>query len=220
MRSILVLNAKGGSGKTTVATNLAGYYANMGNRVTLADFDPQGSSTDWLNVRPDDRPKIRGVEAFSKGLRVPRNTEVLIMDAPSRTHGDQLAALVKRAQTVVLPIVPSPVDIRAALRFFGEIRELRNVISTDVKLGTVANRVREGTLIANELEDYLFELTLPSGRKFPFLTMLRASNNYLKAAEKGLSIFEFAPVATAVDREYWTPLLRWLASPKSIPEKK
>ena len=79
---------------------------------------------------------------------------------------------------MVLPIVPSPVDIRAALRFFGEIRDLRKVISTDVKLGTVANRVREGTLIANELEDYLFELTLPSGRKFPFLTMLRSSNNY------------------------------------------
>lgn len=218
MRSILVLNAKGGSGKTTVATNLAGYYASAGLKVTLADFDPQGSSTDWLSVRPKDRPKIRGVEAFDTGLRVARSTDVLIMDAPSRTHGDNLAALVRRAQTVVLPVVPSPVDIRAALRFFGEIRDLRNVIKTDVKLGTVANRVREGTLIANELEDYLFELTLPSGRKFPFLTMLRSSNNYLKAAEKGLSIFEFGPVATAVDREYWIPLLRWLASPKSVPE--
>lgn len=217
MRSILVLNAKGGSGKTTVATNLAGYYANTGQKVTLADFDPQGSSTDWLSVRPSDRPKIHGVAAFEKPLRVPRSTEVLIMDAPSRTHEDNLANLVRRAQTVILPVVPSPVDIRAALRFFGEIKALRSVISTDVKLATVANRVREGTLIANELEDYLFELTLPNGRKFPFLTMLRSSNNYLKAAEKGLSIFEFAPVATAIDREYWTPLLRWLASPKSVP---
>ncbi|MGR8946545.1 MAG: nucleotide-binding protein [Gammaproteobacteria bacterium] len=217
MRSILVLNAKGGSGKTTVATNLAGYYANAGQNVTLADFDPQGSSTDWLSIRPPERPKIYGVPAFEKPLRVPRNTDVLIMDAPSRTHGDNLASLVKRAQTIILPVVPSPVDIRAALRFFGEIKALRSVISTDVKLATVANRVREGTLMANQLEDYLFEMTLPNGRKFPFLTMLRSSNNYLKAADKGISIFEFAPVATAIDREYWTPLLRWLASPKSIP---
>ena len=148
---------------------------------------------------------------------LPAEVELETGVRPSRTHGDNLASLVKRAQTVILPVVPSPVDIRAALRFFGELKALRNVISTDVKLATVANRVREGTLMANQLEDYLFELTLPNGRKFPFLTMLRASNNYLKAAERGLSIFEFAPVATAIDREYWTPLLRWLASPKSIP---
>ena len=218
MRTILVLNAKGGSGKTTVATNLAGYYADAGARVSLADFDPQGSSLDWVSARPADRPKIHSVEAFTRGLRVPRSTEIVIMDAPSRTHDDHLANIVKRAQTIVLPVVPSPVDIRAAQRFFGELRDLRNVIETDVKLATVANRVREGTLIANELEDYLFELTLPSGRKFPFLTMLRLSNNYIRAAERGLSIFEFAPVATAVDREYWTPLLRWLASPKSLPD--
>ena len=221
MRTILVLNAKGGSGKTTIATNLAGYFASQGVKVALVDFDPQGSSLDWLSARPSDRPKISGVDGSSKkGVRVPRNTEYVVMDAPSRTHDDQLAALVKRAQTVVLPVVPSPIDIRAAQRFLGELRALRNIVDTDVKLTTVANRVREGTLIANELEDYLFDLTLPSGRKFPFLTMLRSSTNYIRAAEKGLSIFEFAPVATAADREYWSPLLRWLQSARSIPTKK
>jgi len=139
------------------------------------------------------------------------------MDAPSRTHDDHLATLVRRAQTIVLPVVPSPIDIRAAQRFLGELRKLRNVIGTDIKMATVANRVREGTLIANELEDYLYELKLPSGRKFPFLTVLRSSTNYLRAAERGLSIFEFAPVATATDREYWSPLTRWLQSARSLP---
>ena len=218
MRTILVLNAKGGSGKTTLATNLAGYYAAEGAKVALVDHDPQGSSLDWLSARPADRPKIAGVAGFRRGARVPRRTEIVVMDAPSRTHDERLGALVRRVQTIILPIVPSPIDIRAAQRFMGELRELRHVVDTDVKLATVANRVREGTLVANELEDYLYELRLPSGRKFPFLTMLRASTNYLRAAERGLSIFEFAPLATAVDREYWAPLLRWLASPRSLPD--
>lgn len=217
MRTILVLNAKGGSGKTTIATNLAGYYASEGAKVALVDLDPQGSSVDWARARPADRPKIAAVEGFKKGVRVPRSTDVVVMDAPSRTHDEQLTALVRRAQTIVMPIVPSPIDIRAAQRFLGEIRELRNLIETDVKIATVANRVRENTLIANQLEDYLFELRLPSGRKFPFLTMLRASTNYIRSAERGLSIFEFAPIATAGDREYWNPLIRWLQSPRSVP---
>lgn len=217
MRTILVLNAKGGSGKTTVATNLAGFYANEGAKVALVDLDPQGSSLDWVSARDPERPKIRAVDGATKPIRVARSTDVVIMDAPSRTHDEQLAQIVKRAQTIVLPVVPSPIDIRAAQRFLGELRELRNVIDHDIKMATVANRVREGSIIANELEDYLFELRLPSGRKFPFLTMLRSSTNYLRAAERGLSIFEFAPIATAGDREYWSPLTRWLLSPRSLP---
>jgi len=217
MRTILVLNAKGGSGKTTVATNLAGYFASEGAKVALVDLDPQGSSLDWLSARPPDSAKIAAVDGSAKAIRVPRKTEVVIMDAPSRTHDEQLAAIVRRAQTIVLPVVPSAIDIRAAQRFLGELRDLRHVVNRDIKLATVANRVREGSAIANELEDYLFELRLPSGHKFPFLTVLRSSANYLRAAERGLSIFEFAPVSTAADREYWHPLTRWLQSPRSLP---
>lgn len=217
MRTILVLNAKGGSGKTTVATNLAGYFACEGAKVALVDLDPQASSIDWAGLRPADRPRIAAVEGFRKGARVPRSTDIVVMDAPSRTHDEQLATLVRRTQTIVLPVVPSPIDIRAARRFLGELRKLRNVIETDVKMATVAVRVRDGALVANKLEDYLYELTLPSGRKFPFLTMLRSSANYLRAAERGLSIFEFAPIATATDREHWNPLIRWLQSPRSLP---
>ncbi|MEX2479874.1 MAG: ParA family protein [Gammaproteobacteria bacterium] len=217
MRTILVLNAKGGSGKTTIATNLAGYYASSGARVALADFDPQGSSIDWLAQRGAEHPRIHGVEAHRRGLRVPRSTEVVIMDAPSRTHEANLVNLLRRAQTAVIPVVPSPVDIRAAQRFFGELRDLRPQIHSDIKIATVASRVREAARSAEELEDFLFDLKLPSGRRFPFLTWIRQSAHYLKAAERGLSIFEFAPLATAADREYWQPLLRWLANPRSLP---
>ncbi len=218
MRTILVLNAKGGSGKTTVATNLAGYFACAGAKVALVDLDPQASSMDWLSARPADRPRIAAVEGFRKGVRVPRSTEIVVMDAPSRTHDDRLATLVRRTQTIILPVVPSPIDIRAAQRFLQELRELRHVIKTDVKLATIGNRVREGAFITNNLEDYLFGLTLPSGRKLPFLTLLRSSANYIHAAERGLSIFEFAPIATAADREYWQPLTRWLQNKRSVPE--
>jgi chromosome partitioning protein len=218
MRSILVLNAKGGSGKTTIATNLAGYYADAGAKVALADYDPLGSAMDWIEQRPSKFAKVVGIPAFSSGLRVPRRTDVVIIDAPSRTHGEQLVNLLRRAHTVIIPVVPSPVDIRAAQRFFGEIRDIRDQIKTDIKLATVGSRIREGTRAADSLEDYLYELKLPSGRRFPFLTILRQSANYLKAAERGMSIFEFAPLATAPDREYWAPLLRWLASPRSLPD--
>ena len=219
MRSILLLNAKGGSGKTTVATNLAGYYADAGAKVVLADYDPLGGSVDWIRQRPAKFPKITCIEAFSSGLRVPRRTDVVIIDAPSRTHGDQLVSLLRRAHTAIVPIVPSPVDIRAAQRFFTELRDVRPQIKTDVKLATVASRLRVGTRVADDLEDYLYDLKLPSGRRFPFLTFLCQSANYLKAAERGISIFEFAPVATATDREYWAPLLRWLASSRSLPQR-
>lgn len=218
MRAILVLNAKGGSGKTTMATNLAGYYAQQGAKVVLADFDPQGSSVDWLRQRPATAAKIAGVDAASQALRVPRSTDVLIMDAPSRTHGEALAPLLRRAHTAIVPVVPSPVDIRAAIRFFAELREVRPLVENDVKIATVASRVRDGARTSDELEDFLLDQKLPSGRKFPFLTWIRQSTHYLKAAEKGLSIFELAPLATAADREYWAPLLRWLASPRSVPE--
>lgn len=217
MRSILVVNAKGGSGKTTLATNLAGYFATEGARVALADFDPQGSSIDWLRLRPASAPRIHGVEAHARGLRVPRSTDVVIMDAPASSHGDALAALLRRTHTAIVPVVPSAIDIRAAQRFFGEMRELRPLVQNDVRIATVAMRVKETARQTEDLEDFLLDQKLPSGRRFPFLTWIRLSNHYLKSAEKGLSIFEFAPLATAADREYWQPLLRWLASPRSLP---
>jgi chromosome partitioning protein len=219
MRAILVLNAKGGSGKTTVATNLAGYYAAEGAKVVLADYDPQGSSIDWLRQRPAGAAKIGAVDAAAGPLRVPRSTDIVIMDAPSRTHGDQLVTLLRKAHTAVVPVVPSPVDIRAAQRFFGELRDVRPQVVNDVKICTVASRVRDGARTSDDLEDFLMDQKLPSGRRFPFLTWLRQSAIYLKAAEKGVSIFELPPAASAVDREYWVPLLKWLASPRSMPEE-
>jgi chromosome partitioning protein len=218
MRSILILNAKGGCGKTTIATNLAGYYAERGKSVVLADFDPQGSSTDWLAARPGDRAEIKGVVAWEDSFRLPKTVDYLVMDSPAGVDDKALTGLVRRAESIILPVLPSIIDIRAAQRFLHGLLELKRVVNKEVKLATVANRVRDHTLAAAELQDYLRSLRLPDGQHFPVLTVLRSSQNYIHAAERGLSIFEFSRSQTLVDREQWTPLLRWLNSARSRPK--
>ena len=211
MRSVLILNAKGGCGKSTLATNLAGYYASKGRRVVLADFDPQESAMDWLAARSSERPKITGVAAWRDGLRVPRDTDWVVIDSPAAVKGRALADLVRRADSILLPLLPSPIDVRAANHFVGELNAVRKVVNREVRVATVANRMREHTVAAAELEDYLARFSLPNGRPFPFLAALRATQNYVQAAERGLSIFEFAPVKTLPDREQWVRILRWLS---------
>jgi len=217
MRSILVLNPKGGCGKSTIATNIAGYFATEGKRVALADSDPQSSSADWLTIRPESAATILSAGVKGGKVDAPRRTEVLVIDTPAAMHGKKLADYARMSQTIVMPLLPSPLDIRAAERFIDELFSLRKLINRKIKVATVANRVREDTIAAATLEDYLEQIRLPSGHKLPFLTMLRASQNYIRAAERGLSIFEFAPAKTTYDREQWLPLIRWLNSVRSMP---
>lgn len=219
MRTILVLNPKGGCGKSTLATNIASYFSINGKKVTLADCDPQRSSQDWLSVRPENQHQINSAVLEKGSLQVPEDTDVLVMDTPAGVSDDRLSKFLSQAQTMVMPILASPVDIRAAERFIDELFSLKGTINNKIKIATVANRVREDTLIAAKLEYYLDKLTLPNGKQLPFMTMLRASQNYIHASERGLSIFELAPSKTYYDREQWEPLLRWLNSSKSLPNK-
>ena len=210
-RSILVVNSKGGCGKTTVAVNLAGYYTMRGKKVALVDYDPQESSIEWLAMRGSDRAPITGIAASREPVRIPKDTDYVIMDSPAGIHDRPLADLVLKADTILMPILPSPVDVRAATHFLSEINKLRKVVNADVRFATVANRVRENTLAAHDLNEYLDTLKLPNGKKLPVLASLRASQNYIRAAEKGLSIFEFAPVKTLPDRDQWARILRWIS---------
>lgn len=217
MRSILVLNSKGGSGKSTVATNLAVYYALSGHSVALVDHDPQKSSLDWLDLRPEERPAIAGVDGGEAGSRAPRNTDVCIHDAPAATHGKELTDLLRKAQSCVIPVVPSVIDLNAASRFLDELVEVGRVIKSQVRVATVANRVRENSPGRFELEDYLKSVKLSNGRRLPFTAHLRNTQNYVHAAERGLGIFEMAPSRVSHDIELWDPLLRWLGSKRSLP---
>jgi chromosome partitioning protein len=217
MRKILVLNPKGGCGKSTLATNIAAYFAANGLKTAIADFDPQKSSEDWLSRRPESAPRINTVNITGGKLNAPRSTDFLIIDSPAAIHGKRLANFVRSCETLVIPLLPSEMDIRAAERFIEELYSLRQLIKRKIKLATVANRVREDTLSAAKLDYYLNHMKLPEGRKLPFITVLRNSQNYVKAAEKGLGIFEFAPVKTTYDREQWKPLVSWLSSSRSVP---
>ncbi len=211
MRSIMVLNAKGGCGKSTLATNLASYYADQGLPTALADFDPQGSSMDWLAERPPERPTIQGIAAWEDMVRLPRDTERLIIDAPARVHGKELTDMVRRAQTVIVPVLPSPIDMRAAADFISELLSVGKVSRDETRVAVVANRVRESTLAFQSLNEFLNNLDIP------FIAVLRDSQNYVRAAERGLGIFELPPYMAEHDVAQWAPLLRWLNSKRSMP---
>ena len=185
----------------------------------MADCDPQGSSRDWLSIRPNAYSAINGIVVEGDRLQVPRNTDILIIDTPAAVDDKRLKKYLRKAQSLVMPIIASPIDIRAAEHFLKELFSFKGSIDNKIKIATIANRVREDTLIAAKLEHYLDNVKLPNGKKLPFMTMLRASQNYIHAAERGLSIFELPPSKTYYDREQWAPLLRWLTSKRSLPSK-
>ena len=212
MRTIMVINAKGGCGKTTLSTNIAGFYANKGQNVAIADFDPQGSSLDWLKARPEDRAPITGIAAYEGNVRAPKNTDTLVLDVPAAVHGKTLTQLVRRAESLVIPVLPSPIDMRACAHFIEELLLVGKVNREEVKLAVVANRVKENTLIFHTLEKFLKRL------KIPRIATLRDTQNYIRAAERGLSIFEMAPSAVEHDLEQWKSLTRWLNSKRSIAQ--
>ena len=212
MRHIMVLNAKGGSGKTTIATNLASYFASQEEaNVILADFDQQASSMSWLQARSPARAPIRGVSAVNHSLHPQRNTDYIIMDAPAAAHGPQLTALIRHAETLIVPVLPSPIDMRAAADYIKELKKVGKVDRKEAKLVLVGNRGRDFTNIYWELDEFL------SKQRIPFLTILRESMNYVKAAERGLGIFEMGAMATDYDRELWEPIIKWVSSKRSQP---
>jgi len=212
MRHIMVMNAKGGCGKSTLATNIASYFADDGYEVALADYDPQRSGMDWLERRPSARPTIAGVEAYKDGLRhAPRNVDFLVIDAPARSHGKELTNLVKHAETIIVPVLPSTIDIQATDRFINELKAVSKVERKEAKIGVVANRVRENTLIFEELDEHL------TSARVPYLASLRDAQNYIRAYTRGLGIFELPEYLAWPDWEQWEPLTKWLRSVRSQP---
>ena len=212
MRNIMVINSKGGSGKTTVATNLASYFVSINKSVVLMDYDPQESSMAWLDARSSGRKPIQGIAAHKKSAKRPsRKTDYVIIDAPAGLHGGALSKMVNKAETILIPVLPSPIDMRAASDFIAEIKKTARVQHKKAKLALIANRSRDFTNIYWELDDFL------SKQRVPFLTMLRDSQHYIRGAEKGVGIFEMAPAATDLDREQWQPIVKWVKSKRSQP---
>ena len=212
MRHVMVLNAKGGCGKSTLATNVAVHFAHDGQSVCIADYDPQRSSLDWLAQRPADLPAISGVPAYEEGLRnVPRNTDVLVIDAPARVHGTELNELVRRAETILVPVLPSSIDMKACGHFMAELLEIGKVSRKQARLAVVADRVSEHTLIFEELDAYLKKL------KVPYLGVLREAQNYVRAYGRGMGVLELPEYLAWPDWKQWKPIAEWLGSKRSQP---
>lgn len=210
MRHIMIANAKGGSGKTTLATNLASYFASQNKTVVLMDYDEQCSSLDWLSARSAAKPAIQGIAAYKKNPeKVKRSTDIVIMDVPAGIRGGELSRLIRKSQTILIPVLPSPIDMRAAKKYIDEIKKSAPVAQKKAKIALIANRAREITNISAELDEFLRK------QKVPYLTLLRDSQNYVRAAERGLGIYDMGPAATAIDREQWAPIIKWIKSKRS-----
>ncbi len=216
MQTILVLNSKGGCGKTTLATNLASLFAAGGQKTVLMDYDPQGSCLRWRSLRSEDLPAIQVIDATRPPhgltrtwqLSVPPQTERLIIDAPAGVSGGTLQEMLRRTDIIVIPVVPSPLDIHATSDFIRHLLLVGKVRKLGIHLGVVANRVRRHTPLYEPLQRFLVTVDIP------FLTSLSDSDYYIRAAERGQGIFELSDDEALVEREQWLPLVRWLACPE------
>ena len=204
MPVIVVANPKGGVGKSTLATNIAGCLAAAGHAVMLGDVDRQQSSRQWLALRPPQLPPIRAWEVTADDLvRPPKGTTHVVLDTPAGLHGKRLDAVMRIADKLLVPLQPSLFDIQATHSFVRVLREHRR--ADEVSLGLVGMRVREQTKANEQLHQYLD--TLP----VPVVAWLRDTQNYVQLAARGLTLWDVAPSRVERDLEQWAPLQRWLA---------
>ena len=212
MHTIMLLNPKGGSGKTTIATNLAAYYAGQGFLTALFDHDAQGSSTRWLQLRPESRAVIHGVAAFqnpigvtrSFQLRVPLNAERVIVDTPAGLTDPNLPNLVRSADTIIVPVLPSPIDIDAMFSLVEVLRGVEPVCKRDVRIAAVVNRTPTHRSGLKSLEKALESVGLKVA------TRLRETRRYPRASARGIGVNELAGVGKGRCLDDWRPLWAWL----------
>ena len=203
MPVIVVANPKGGVGKSTLSTNIAGYFASQGHAVLLGDADVQQSSRLWLSLRPDGTRPIApwdlGAEQIAKP---PKGTTHVVIDTPAGLHGKRLKEILKQADKVIVPLQPSVFDIFATRAFLDELAQSRHAMKTDI--GIVGMRVDERTIAADKLREFMDMLDLP------VLGFLRDTQNYIHLAAGGLSLFDVAPGRVERDLEQWQPICDWL----------
>jgi len=216
INATLVINPKGGSGKTTVATNLASYFASKNVPTAILDYDPQGSSLNWLRTRPLQAAKIHGANGAPQktGLRtvqmhVPANTEQLIIDAPAGASGMLLHEMLLRAHSILIPVAPSAIDIHATANFIRDLLLKGMIRQRNIRLAACANRVRSSMPVYQPLERFLASLNLP------MLGRVMDSDMYVKSAESGMGVFEMEFAHSAAERQQLMPIAEWIEAPQA-----
>jgi chromosome partitioning protein len=205
VQTILVANPKGGSGKTTLATNIAGWLAGKRQKVALADADPQHSSAQWLSRRPALFPKVEAADGESRRKDLDRDVQWLVIDSAAGVHGEALRDGVRRADIMLVPVSPSAFDIAATQRFLDTIGEYKAVKDGELAVGLVGMRVDSRTRAAGELDEFLAAFA------FPRVANLRDTQVYVSCARDGLSVFDLPRSRGEQDQEQWRPLTRWIA---------
>jgi chromosome partitioning protein len=201
MKTILIANPKGGSGKTTLTVNIAGYLANRGQRVALLDLDRQQSATRWLALRPDNLPRIRILESKKEE---DQRSDWLVIDSPAALHGKNLAHAIKLASKIIVPVAPSLFDLQASRDFLQTLAEEKKVRNSKCHIGIVGMRMEMRTKAAWALEHFLASLDLP------ILGYLRETQVYVNAAFEGKSLFDLPPYLAERELEQWDFLQGWL----------
>jgi chromosome partitioning protein len=205
MPVIVVANPKGGVGKTTLSTNIAGYLASRGHAVMLGDVDRQQSARAWVKQRPPGLPPIASWEVSHNHIvRPPKGTTHLVLDTPAGLHGDRLNEVMKLATHVLVPLQPSIFDIRATHDFIAQL--VNHKRSSKFLLATVGMRTREGTIATDQLRAYLGHADVP------MLGFVRDTQNYVHLAAHGRTLWDVAPARFERDLEQWKPITAWLDS--------
>ncbi len=192
---VAVLNSKGGSGKSMLASNLASWHALQGFDTALIDFDPQGSALRWLSLRSSQRPTIHGVNGAHRSntvtrawqMRLPKETQRIVIDTPAGVRGFELGELIRQCDVIVIPVLPSDADIHAGAGFIADLLLDARIRSAGTRVVVVANRVKANTRIYGSLQRFLSRLD------FPFIAQFSDSQTYVQAAQQGLGICEMRP---------------------------
>jgi chromosome partitioning protein len=219
MQRIVVLNPKGGSGKTTIATNLASYLAAHGHTPVLMDFDPQGSSLRWVKKRQPTQAPVHVIAAFEKDarttrafqLRLPEVATHVIIDTPAALEARLLPDMTRDADKVIVPVLPSDIDIHTCSRCIRDLLLVAKIRREDDRIGVIANRIRRNTLTYQSLMRFLHTLGIP------IVAAIRDSQNYVRAAELGVGVHEMKSYVARDDVEQWIPLVEWLRRPRGRP---
>ena len=215
MQRIVVLNPKGGSGKSTIAVNLASYFAQRGGRPVLIDYDPQGSSARWLRRRSPAQPPIGLIAAFEQDqrttrafqMRLPDDCTQVVVDTPAAITGSDITSLTRAADKIIVPVLPSEIDSHACSRCIATLLLVAKIKRDENRLAVVANRVKRNTLAYQSLLRFLETLEIP------VIATIRDSQNYTRSVELSLGLHEMKRYQVSEDLLQWEPLLAWLAEP-------
>jgi len=212
MPVIVVANPKGGVGKSTLSTNLAGYFASRGHGVLLGDTDRQQSARAWLNIRPPAAAPIATWEISEDYIaKPPKGTTHVVLDTPAGLHGWRLNDVLKLADKVVVPLQPSIFDILATQDFLRRLAEEKAVRQGDIDVGIVGMRVDARTRSADQLHRFI------EGLNLPVLSYLRDTQNYVQLAAHGLTLWDIAPSRVQRDIEQWQPIIDWVDGKTAAP---